>query len=81
MEAGNFTEFQNYQFAVMLTTNATSYLECYERCVVFDGRLFDTISNCKIQQNTWLQALTNCYMPQLLNCLGALWTEFRIVAP
>jgi hypothetical protein len=37
LEAGNYTLFQNYLAGVMLTSNATTYLDCYKQCMDLNG--------------------------------------------
>jgi hypothetical protein len=39
-EAGNYTVFQNYQAGVMLTSNTTTYLDCYNQCISLNGEPF-----------------------------------------
>ena len=63
LEAGNFTEFENYQFAVMLTTNATSYLDCYEKCVGFNGKPSTSTVICVLCSRHLSAGTANCFTP------------------
>jgi hypothetical protein len=60
LEAGNYTFFQNYDGAVMLSTNATTYLDCYQKCIKFNGGTLD------LPSRHYLAAITGTN-PQSIN--------------